>query len=144
MKKKTIISLVLGLAALMLILTGCGNSGSKESSAASKGSNSNEASGKITIVGSTAFSTSGCKAVDPTAVILPEVVLLSLFEVALVLLFPLPQPVRTSIKAAKPNTNEIIVFFFISKTPIQIRIDKIIYLTLIKIKVTCIYNVYLM
>ncbi|CAJ1187389.1 ABC-type phosphate transport system, periplasmic component [Companilactobacillus paralimentarius DSM 13238 = JCM 10415] len=55
MKKKTIISLVLGVAALMLILTGCGNSGSKDSSAASKGNSSNETSGKVTAVGSTAL-----------------------------------------------------------------------------------------
>lgn len=55
MKKKTIISLVMGLAALMLVLTGCGNSSSKESSAASKGNNNSETSGKITAVGSTAL-----------------------------------------------------------------------------------------
>lgn len=55
MKKKTIISLVLGVAALMLILTGCGNSGSKDSSATSKGNSSNETSGKVTAVGSTAL-----------------------------------------------------------------------------------------
>lgn len=54
MKKKSIISLVLGFAALMLILTGCGNSGSKESTS-SKSSSSSEISGKITAVGSTAL-----------------------------------------------------------------------------------------
>ena len=53
MKKKTIISLVLGFAALMLVLTGCGNNSSK-STTSSKSSGS-EASGKITVVGSTAL-----------------------------------------------------------------------------------------
>ena len=53
MKKKTIISLVLGFAALMLVLTGCGNGNSK-TSATSK-SDSNTTSGKITAVGSTAL-----------------------------------------------------------------------------------------
>ncbi|PMD68017.1 phosphate ABC transporter substrate-binding protein [Companilactobacillus nuruki] len=54
MKKKTIISLVLGFAALMLVLTGCGNSDSGKDSSSSK-SSSGEASGKITAVGSTAL-----------------------------------------------------------------------------------------
>lgn len=53
MKKKTIISLVLGFAALMLVLTGCGNNSSKSST--SSKSSSSEASGKITAVGSTAL-----------------------------------------------------------------------------------------
>ncbi|MFC6175637.1 phosphate ABC transporter substrate-binding protein PstS family protein [Companilactobacillus huachuanensis] len=53
MKKKTIISLVLGFAALMLVLTGCANNSSK--SATSSKSSSSEASGKITVVGSTAL-----------------------------------------------------------------------------------------
>jgi ABC-type phosphate transport system, periplasmic component len=52
MKKKNIISLVLGFAALMLVLTGCGNN---KTSASSKGNSSNETSGKITAVGSTAL-----------------------------------------------------------------------------------------
>ena len=54
MKKKTIISLVLSFAALMLILTGCGNNSAKSDSSSSK-SNSSETSGKITAVGSTAL-----------------------------------------------------------------------------------------
>ncbi|WP_119325836.1 phosphate ABC transporter substrate-binding protein PstS family protein [Companilactobacillus musae] len=52
MKKKNIISLVLGFAALMLVLTGCGNN---KTSASSKGNSNNETSGKITAVGSTAL-----------------------------------------------------------------------------------------
>jgi len=53
MKKKTIISLVLGFAALMLVLTGCGNNSSK--STTSSKTSSSETSGKITVVGSTAL-----------------------------------------------------------------------------------------
>ena len=54
MKKKTIISLVLGFAALMLVLTGCGNGSSSKDASSSK-SSSSETSGKITAVGSTAL-----------------------------------------------------------------------------------------
>lgn len=53
MKKKTIISLILGVAALMLVLTGCGNN-SKSNSSSSKDTSS-AVSGKITAVGSTAL-----------------------------------------------------------------------------------------
>ncbi|MQS75711.1 phosphate ABC transporter substrate-binding protein PstS family protein [Companilactobacillus halodurans] len=55
MKKKTIITLVLSFATLLLVLTGCGNSGSKSSSASTKSDSSSTTSGKITAVGSTAL-----------------------------------------------------------------------------------------